>query len=231
MATRRGRRRSVALATEDELWGARPPKQARSVDVIQRIAIAGQEMLATRDYDTVSIADIASAAGVSVGAFYTRFPSKEHLVVHLMRDVAADLLTELQRELSDQRLAGCGVADVMRGYLSLMGRAFVRHRALLRPASLIARQTPHAELREFLRRFNDTAHGHVRSLLLARLDMLPSDVAITRIDTAVLWSSAAMREVLLYAEPVSSLSPRHAALIAELTRGVAAYLTEPIRKT
>ena len=227
MAARRSRRRSVALATEDELWGARPPKQARSVDVIQRIAIAGQELFTVREYDAVSVADIASAAGVSVGAFYTRFPSKEHLVVYLMRDIAEELLAEMGREMSEQRLADCDAREVMRRYLVMMGRAFVRHRGLLRPATLIARQTQNAELPEFLRRFNDSPHGHVRTLLLARLRRLPRDVAVRRIDAAVLWSSAAMREVLLYAEPVSALSPRHTSLIEELTLGVAAYFTAP----
>jgi AcrR family transcriptional regulator len=230
MPARRGRRRSAALATADELWGAHPPKQARSVDVIQRIAIAGQELFAEREYDTVSVADIASAAGVSVGAFYTRFPSKEHLVVHLMRDVAEGVLAEMAREMSEQRLADCGPREVMRRYLAMMGRVFVQHRGLLRPATLIARQTQHAELRQFLRRFNDSAHGHVRTLLLARLAAIPHEIAITRIDAAVLWSSAAMREVLLYSEPVSSLSPRHTSLIEELTLGVAAYLTAPVAR-
>ena len=230
MATRRGRRRSVALATEDELWGARPPKQARSVDVIQRIAIAGQELLTTREYDAVSVADIATAAGVSVGAFYTRFPSKEHLVVHLMRDVAEELLAEMSRAMSERRMADCDASEVMRHYLVMMGRAFVRHRGLLRPATLIARQTQNVELREFLRRFNTSAHGRLRAMLLARVRTLPRDVAVARIDAAVLWSSAAMREVLLYGEPVSSLSPRHASLIEELARGVAAYFTAPVAR-
>jgi AcrR family transcriptional regulator len=228
MGARRGRRRSAPLATEEELWAALPPKQARSVDVIQRIAIAGQELFTARDYDAVSVADIASAAGVSVGAFYTRFPSKEHLVVHLIRDVADEVLADMQREMSEQRLADCGTQEVVRRYLTMMGRVFVRHRALLRPASLIARQTQDTNLRALLRRFNDVAHSRVRALLLARLNALRHDVAITRIDTAVLWISAAMREVLLYAEPVSSLSPRHASLIEELTLGVASYLSAAV---
>lgn len=221
---RRTRGLSQPLATDDELWGALPPKQARSVDAIQRIAVAGQALFVERDYDDVSVADIAAAAGVSVGAFYTRFPSKEHLIVHLMRDVADELSTRLQREMSTDRMVAHGLADVMRQYLLLMGRSFVRHRALIRPASLIARQTRDAQLRAILRRFNHTAHSHLRGLLLSRLVGLAPDVARIRIDAGILWSSAAMREVLLYGEPVSSLSPRHASLIDELTRGVVLYL-------
>lgn len=221
---RRARAESQPLATDEELWGALPPKQVRSVDAIQRIAAAGHALFAERDYEVVSVADIAGAAGVSVGAFYTRFPSKEHLIVHLMRDVADELSARLQREMSDDRMAACGLADVVRQCLLLMARSFVRHRALIRPASLIARQTRDEQLRALLRRFNDAAHSHVRGLLRSRLGGVAPNVARLRIDAAILWSSAAMREVLLYGEPVSSLSPRHASLIDELTRGVVLYL-------
>ena len=221
---RRARGRSQPLATDEELWGALPPKQVRSVDAIQRIAAAGRALFAERDYEAVSVADIAAAAEVSVGAFYTRFPSKEHLIVHLMRDVADEVSARLEREMSADRMAACGLADVVQQYLLLMGRSFVRHRALIRPASLIARQTRDEQLRALLRRFTDAAHSHVRSLLSSRVGGLAPDVARLRIDAAILWSSAAMREVLLYGEPVSSLSPRHASLIDELTRGVVLYL-------
>ena len=202
-------------------------KQARSVDAIQRIAIAGQELFAARDFDAVSVADIAAAAGISVGAFYTRFPSKEHLVVHLMRDLADEMMALMDREMSPASLVDASVAEVVRRYLSMVAGAFVRHRGLLRPATLIARRTSDAQLQELLRRFNDTVHGRFRALLAARLasSAIADAVIAARIDLAILWSSAALREVLLYGEPVSSLSRQHPSLVDELVRGVALYLT------
>lgn len=224
IARRRSRRRSAVLATDAELRGAHPPRQVRSVDAIQRIALAAHELFDARDYDAVSVADIASAAEMSVGAFYTRFPSKEHLIVHLLGDLESELRATMGREMSAERLAGCTLAEVVRRYLVMMARAFVRHRGLVRPATLIARQTRDEQLRELLRRFNHDVHGRFRALLLERLGSRTSATTITRIDLAILWSSAAMREVLLYGEPVSSLSRRHSTLIDELTRGVVLYL-------
>jgi AcrR family transcriptional regulator len=222
--SRRGRRPAPALATADELRGALPPKQIRSVDAIQRIAIAGRRLFDERDYDAVSVADIAAGAGMSVGAFYTRFPSKEHLVVHLIGDLADELAAAAHDELSADRLTGRTLADVVRLYFARMAEAFVRHRGVLRPATLIARQTQDAELRALLRRFNADMHGRIRALLLERLPGMPREIAAARIDMAILWSSAAMREVLLYGEPVSSLSRRDTVLVDELTRAVTLYL-------
>lgn len=218
------RRRSEALASAEELWGAKPPRQARSVEATQRLALAGAALFAARDFDAVSVGDIAEAAGMSVGAFYTRFASKEHLVVHLMGSLAEELATLARRELSPERLAGATLADVVRRYLSLMGGAFVRHRGLLRPATLIARRSDDGQLRDLLARFNCEVHGRFRDLLLERLGNEPRERAIARIDLAILWSSAAMREVLLHGEPVSRLSRSHSALVDGLARGVVLYL-------
>lgn len=223
---KRGRRitRRETLATADELWGAHPPKQVRSVDAIQRIAAAARSLFRQREYDAVSVADLAATAGMSVGAVYTRFPSKEHLVVHLMGDLATELRAVMQREMNPADLVACDVAEVVRRYLHMMANAFVAYRGLLRPASLIARQTNDKSLQALLRRFNDEVHGKFRALLLEKIGNDSPALTIARIDTAILWSSAAIREVLLYGEPVSSLATHHPRLIEELTRGIRLYL-------
>jgi hypothetical protein len=49
IAPRRSRRRSAILATDEELRGAHPPRQVRSVDAIQRIALAAQALFDSRE--------------------------------------------------------------------------------------------------------------------------------------------------------------------------------------
>jgi AcrR family transcriptional regulator len=227
MGAVRRRRPSPALASDEELRGALPPRQIRSVAALQRIAVAARELFAARDYDSVSIADIAHAAGMSVGAFYTRFPGKEHLVVHLMGDLELELLELMDTTMNEHVLETSSVEQVVRQYLSMMAGAFVQHRGLIRPASLIARQNDDEQLQALLRRFNTVVHGRFREMLLARMTVVPQDVSAMRIDTAILFTSAAMREVLLYGEPVSSLSPRQAALVEELTQAFTVYLERP----
>jgi len=47
---------------------------------------AGRRLLAKDDYERVSVASIAGAAGVSVGAFYERFPTKDAFLAMVIQE-------------------------------------------------------------------------------------------------------------------------------------------------
>lgn len=53
-----------------------PPRQRRAKETEQALLAAGRELLAQRDFTAVSVAQIAAACQVSVGAFYGRFRDK-----------------------------------------------------------------------------------------------------------------------------------------------------------
>src|SRR5262245_324974 len=57
--------------------GVLPTKQIRSKATQDRLIAAGYRLLTTRDLDDLSVAEIAMAAGCSVGAFYLRFENKD----------------------------------------------------------------------------------------------------------------------------------------------------------
>lgn len=54
-----------------------PPRQRRAKETEQALLAAGRELLADRDFSAVSVAQIAAACQVSVGAFYGRFRDKD----------------------------------------------------------------------------------------------------------------------------------------------------------
>ena len=222
---RRRRARSTPLASEAELRGARAPKQARSVALLQRVAAAARDLLTTRDYETVSVSDIASAAGVSVGALYTRFPSKEHLLVYLLGDVAEEIRERVRRRLRPERWERARLDEIVRMYLGDMADMFVTHRWILRPATMAARQIRDPALAAIVTAFNRDVHAQFRSLLLRRDDEIAHASPAAAIDVAILMISATMREVVLYGEPVSRLAPAQAQLIEELVCAATAYLT------
>ncbi len=58
-------------------------KQRRSQITYDKLIEAGYKLLATRDFDSISIAEIAGEAGYSVGAFYSRFENKEEFFLAL----------------------------------------------------------------------------------------------------------------------------------------------------
>jgi AcrR family transcriptional regulator len=221
----RGRRRSFpVLASPDEIPGALPPRQVRSVDATWQIAEAGQRLLLEREYEDVSVADIAAAAERSVGAFYTRFPTKEHLIVHLALGLTNELRAEAERALDPGALAGRSIAEVIELYFALAADSFIRYRGIIRPASLIARQTRDEAVRELIRRFNADVHGRFRDALLQRLAWKDPATALAQVNSMILWSSAALREVFLYGEPVSALSHTQSAFLRELVRAAASSL-------
>ena len=58
----------------------RPPVQARSRRTLARILDASLTLLGERGRDGLTVQDIVSRAGTSVGSFYARFSGKEDLL-------------------------------------------------------------------------------------------------------------------------------------------------------
>jgi AcrR family transcriptional regulator len=54
-------------------------KQSRSSDTRNRIVAAAQELFLTKGFDGTSVAEVCRAAGVSNGALFHQFPTKEDL--------------------------------------------------------------------------------------------------------------------------------------------------------
>ncbi len=57
--------------------------QARSRDTLDRILTAAEELLETREFDELTMADLAEQAGCGVGTVYGRLPNKESLLLCL----------------------------------------------------------------------------------------------------------------------------------------------------
>jgi AcrR family transcriptional regulator len=202
----------------------RAPKQERSARVLARLLTAAKALLRERDFDAISVGDIAARAGLSVGVLYTRFPSKEHLLVHLARDIGADARRDVERALSDEAARGLGLAELADRYFSSAAEYFRTHRNILRAITLLVRTTEHEELRAIVAEFNSLIHRRfVEQVLMHRAAIRHAD-AEAAVRFALLASSAALREVLLYGEPVSRLG-RPSAVARDAARLFVSYLT------
>ena len=95
---------------------------------------AGRMLLAQRDFDELSIADIAGAAGLSVGSFYGRFQDKESFFALLQEQVTAEWLATGRTLLRDAdesaRAPGALVVDVCAVVVGI----FRRNRGFIRSA-------------------------------------------------------------------------------------------------
>ncbi len=66
---------------------ARRPQQARSRQAFERLVAAARALSEERDFDAISIRDLAAAAGCSVGSFHYRFSTKEDFFGFLVEDM------------------------------------------------------------------------------------------------------------------------------------------------
>ena len=65
----------------------RRPRQRRSHAAYDRMIECACRLLGERDFDAISIRDLAREAGCSIGIFYYRFQTKEHFFQVLIQDM------------------------------------------------------------------------------------------------------------------------------------------------
>ncbi len=88
------------------------PVQARSQATCAAIKEAAARILVTRGIEALNTNLIAETAGVSVGTLYQYFPSKQAILAELIRDMRAEMLTDLQRGC--QAAQGCDLNTTVR---------------------------------------------------------------------------------------------------------------------
>src|SRR3954464_12195673 len=81
----------------------RPPRQARSQMTLDRILDAAERVLDEKSFTEATVAEIMERAGVTVGAFYRRFPDKDALLHHLDERFFAELHRRADEVLTPDR--------------------------------------------------------------------------------------------------------------------------------
>lgn len=109
----------------------RKPLQSRSRESLERVLSAGVDLLAERGYDDLSIADVSTKSGVSVGSIYARFASKADLFVALQERMLTIIDAE-QTALFPPALAGATPAQIIDRAVHTLADHFNRKQDLLR---------------------------------------------------------------------------------------------------
>lgn len=221
MATRRRSEPRSSLA----------PRQSRSERTRRRILDAAGAFLARAGTGELPpVNEIARRAGVSVGGFYARFPGKDGLLHAFDEEIHARVRATLRETMDDAKLAAKDVHGVVETYLSMVADFFDSNREVLRQVAKESRTGGDPAFVERVRAFNAEAHGRLHALLLARRAAIAHEDPESAIDLATLFTSAALRECLLFGERKlnrSRLEKRR--LVDELTRAYCAYLGAPAR--
>jgi AcrR family transcriptional regulator len=200
-----------------------PPQQSRSQATLERILDAAERVLAQKSFGEATLAEIVEEAGVTVGAFYRRFPDKDALLHHLDDRFFGELYL-LADELFDvQRWQGSAVATILRAVTERSAQLYGLRRGLLRSLFLRARTDP--RIQQNACRLNDHYLERIRLLLLPRRAEFSHPDPERAISLGFVVMTGALREMILFGE----VWPSRAELVgddlpSELARVYLAYL-------
>lgn len=119
-----------------------PPRQNRSQETLHRILDAAERVLDEKSFSEATLAEIMEHAGVTVGAFYRRFPDKNALIHHLDERFFAELYERASAVLNEERWRGESLASVIGGFAVEAVKLYRARRGLLRSLFLRARTDP-----------------------------------------------------------------------------------------
>ena len=120
----------------EDPW-VRAPRQARSQATLERFVDATDELLATRRFEDITVADIVARAERTVGSFYARFDDK-YAVLHVLVDRLEERVADVVRAFCDPvRWEGRSTAEFVEESVQLNVAAYRRSTSLFR-ASLTA---------------------------------------------------------------------------------------------
>ena len=205
----------------------RPPQQTRSQATLDRILDAAENVLEEKSFGEATLAEIMDRAGVTVGAFYRRFPDKDALL-HLLDNRFFSELHELaQTALGEAKWHDATVPQIVYGFTETAVQLYRARRGLLRSLFLRARTDP--VIMQSAREVNAQYIDRLRSLLMARADQLRHPSPERAVELGFMILVGALRETILFGEVwPSPETVVDDGLSKELARSYLAYLGAPL---
>jgi len=202
-----------------------PALQERSRRTHKRIYEAGTRVLEQQGQSALTVANVASAAGVSTGSVYRRFGSKEQLLTVIQHEFVEDFKAEMGRRLASERSRSAASLDEIVG-IAVRGFAetFEARHQLLRVLMLVSTENP--GVLEVGSRGAIECGAMFRQVLLSIADQIkrPDPEEAIAYAYRMMYAMCAFRA--LFGENVESTRPAPwTALIDEMTVAICAYLT------
>jgi AcrR family transcriptional regulator len=128
---------STLLAPQPLQW-IRPPRQARTLESLERFLDAATELLQEKRFEDVHVTEIARRAGGSVAAFYRRFEDKNALLHALHERLCEEAFATADDALAAERWRGAEIAEILGAVFPFLIEVFVRNHALDRAIHQLA---------------------------------------------------------------------------------------------
>jgi AcrR family transcriptional regulator len=118
-----------------DLPGVLPTQQRRSQETTVALLEAAAVMLSERSLDELSIEDLCKRVGVTIGAFYGRFESKDAFFSALMSLAARRALAAVRAAVADEDHLGTGLEQACRRVVEVAVDVVRRNVGVVRAAS------------------------------------------------------------------------------------------------
>ena len=200
----------------------KPPQQSRSQETLDRILDAAEQVLAEKAFGEATLAEIMERAGVTVGAFYRRYPDKNALLRHLDERFFAEMLAK-GVELFDPARWPAGTArQIIEAFVLEAVEVYTTRRGLLR--SLFLRARTDTVLQASALEVNVKFIHQLRALLLPRRDQMTHPDPERAIELGFMMMIGSLRELVVFGEIWPAPPAHDPALAAEVTRMYCGYL-------
>ena len=126
---------SIDWVAVRDLPGILPTQQRRSQETTVALLEAAAVMLHERSLDELSIEDLCKRVGVTIGAFYGRFESKDAFFSALMSLAARKALAAVRAAVADEDNPGTGLEEACRRVVEIAVDVVRRNVGVVRAAS------------------------------------------------------------------------------------------------
>ena len=126
---------SIDWSAVQDLPGILPTQQRRSQETTLALLETAALMLRERSLDEFSIEDLCTRLGVTIGAFYGRFESKDAFFSALMSLAARKALAAVRAAVADADDLGTGLQEACRRVVEVAVDVVRRNEGMVRAAS------------------------------------------------------------------------------------------------
>ena len=199
-----------------------PPRQVRSRETLDRILDAAEQVLTEKSFGEATLAEIMDRAGVTVGAFYRRFPDKDALLRHLDERFFSEMQATVNAVLAPAKWPKSTAREIIVEFSIQAVEVYSLRRGLLR--SLFLRARTDSVLQQSALQVNRHFIEKLRAVLLPHHAEMSHPDPDRAVELGFMMVIGSLRELVVFGEIWPSPPSDTGLLATEIARMYCGYL-------